>query len=173
MIPSSRHLLGALLIGALTLTGCRETLEPGARPLGAVPADRYQAQVVVSPTGSSDRWLARVSLTGGAATTRMAGFRARLVLPSSLVVDGDVNDQSAAQGALMRIVRVDGSDVHATGASAEGIAMGDLFVVSVRGPATALSQLRVELEELVDVHGDNRLSRATVLRFIDDSRIRR
>lgn len=173
MIRPSRHLVGAVLLGALTLTGCRETLEPGAAPPNAVPSDRYLAQVIVAPTATADRWLARVSLTGGAATTRMAGFRARLVIPSSLVVEGDVNDQSAAHGQLMRVVRVDGSDVQATGASAEGLAMGDLFVVSVRGPASAVSQLRVELEELVDVLGTNRLSRATVVRVVDDARIRR
>lgn len=173
MTRPPRHLLGALLFSALTLMGCRESLEPGAAPPKTVAPDRYLAQVIVAPTATADQWIARVALTGGAATTRMAGFRARLVVPSSLTIDGDVNDQSAAQGPLLRVVRADGGDVHATGASAEGFTMGDLFVVAVRGPATALSQLRVELEELVDVRGENRLSRAIVARYVDDARIRR
>lgn len=169
----SPYTLGIALLGALALGGCRETFEPDPRPAAAFAADRYLAQVIVAPTATPDQWLARVTMTGGAATSRMAGFRARLVLPPSLTIAGDVADQSAAHGAMLRIVRLDGETVHGTGASAEGLPMGDLFVVTVRGTATALPQLRVELEELVDVRGEDRLSRTTVAPRVDDTRVRR
>jgi hypothetical protein len=43
----------------------------------------------------------------------------------------------------------------------------------VRGAADALPQLRLELEELVDVRGTDRRSRAVVAPRVDDGRIRR
>jgi hypothetical protein len=169
-----RHMLTRLaVVSTMVLASCREAFEPEGLPSGAVAADRYLTQIHVAPTATPELWLARVTLTGGVATSRMAGFRARLVLPPSLRADGDVTDQHAALGAMMRVVRLDGDAVHATGASAEGVSMGDLFVVTVRGPASALPQLRVELEELVDVRGENRLDRATVVPRINDARIRR
>ena len=161
------------LVAPLVLAGCREPLDPGARPPQAVAPEGYLAQLVLAPGATADSWMVRVVLTGGAAASRVGGFRARLVLPPLLAVVGDVADQGGAQGGMVRVVRVDGAAVHAAGAAAEGLAMGDLFVVTVRGAADALPQLRLELEELVDVRGTDRRSRAVVAPRVDDGRIRR
>lgn len=157
----------------LTLGACREPLDPGAVPATMARADQYLAELVVAPGASADVWLVRVSLASGVSTTRVAGFRARLVLPPALTIEGDVADQGAAQGAMMRVVRIDGSDVLATGASADGLPIGDLFVATVRGPVASLAQLRLELAELVDVRGADQRTRAVVSNRVNDSRIRR
>jgi hypothetical protein len=162
-----------MLSGLLALAGCREPLEPGPSPAVAVAADQYLAQLVVAPGQTADQWLVRVTLTSGVATTRVAGFRARLVIPSALQLEGDVGEQGAAQGRMMRVVRADGGDVLATGADAEGMPIGDLFVATVRGPASALAQLRLELAELVDVRGTDQQKRAVVSNRVNDSRIRK
>ena len=162
-----------VLSGLLTVAGCREPLEPGPSPAVAVAADQYLAQLVVAPGQTAEQWLVRVTLTSGVSTTRVAGFRARLVIPSALQLDGDVGEQGAAQGNMMRVVRADGGDVLATGATAEGMPIGDLFVATVRGPATALAQLRLELAELVDVRGADQQKRAVVSNRVNDSRIRK
>jgi hypothetical protein len=163
-----------LFLGALLVAGaCREPLEPGAVPAAVAAADQYLAQLVVAPGATTDQWLVRVTLTGGVSTTRVAGFRARLVIPASLTVEGDVADQGEAQGSMLRVVRSDGGDVLATGASAEGMAMGDLFVASVRGPVVSLAQLRLELAELVDVRGTDQRKQAVIANRVNDSRIRK
>ena len=161
-------------LGLLLLAGaCREPLEPGAAPATVAAADQYLAQLVVSPGGTSDQWLVRVTLTSGVSTTRVAGFRARLVVPAALTVEGDAADQGAAQGSMLRVVRTDGGDVLATGASAEGMPVGDLFVATVRGPASALPQLRLELPELVDVRGADQRKQAVISNRVNDARIRK
>ena len=165
---------GVLSLGALLYVGaCREPLEPGAAPAAVAAADQYLAQLVVSPGATPDQWLVRVTLTAGVSTTRVAGFRARLVVPSALTVEGDAADQGAAQGSMLRVVRTDGGDVLATGASAEGMPVGDLFVATVRGPASALAQLRLELAELVDVRGADQRKQAIVSNRVNDARIRK
>ncbi len=169
MIRSLLCLLG----GGLTLGACREPLEPGSAPAAAVRADQYLAQLVVQPGTTSDRWIVRVTLTGGASTTRVAGFRARLVVPMALTVEEGVADQGAARGAMTRVVHSDGMDVLAAGASAEGMPLGDLFVVPVRGAESALAGLRLELTELVDVRSADQRARVVVSNRVNDSRIRR
>ena len=161
-------------LGVLLLVGaCREPLEPGAAPAAIAKADQYLAQLVVSPGTTAEQWLVRVTLTSGVSTTRVAGFRARLVIPAALTVEGDAADQGAAQGSMLRVVRTDGGDVLATGASAEGMPVGDLFVATVRGPASALAQLRLELPELVDVRGADQRKQAVVSNRVNDARIRK
>ncbi|MBU6365309.1 MAG: hypothetical protein KJT01_03800 [Gemmatimonadetes bacterium] len=155
------------------MAGCHEALDPAPRPLPVVAPDGHLAQLVVTPGPAAGSWTVHVTLAGGAAAPRVGGFRARLVLPPELAVDGEVADQRGAEGAMMRAVRQDGGTVHAAGAAAEGVADGDLFVVTVRGAAEALAQLRLELEELVDVRGADRRARAVVSPRMDDRRIRR
>jgi len=169
MIRSLLCLLGSVL----ALGACREPLEPGSAPAAVVRADQYLAQLVVEPGLTSDRWIVRVTLTGGASTTRVAGFQARLVVPMALTVEEDVADQGAAHGAMTRVVHTDGGDVLAAGASAEGMPLGDLFVVPVRGTASALAGLRLELTELVDVRSADQRARVVVSNRVNDSRIRR
>ncbi|MEN9817740.1 MAG: hypothetical protein RLZ32_1620 [Gemmatimonadota bacterium] len=169
---------GVLFSGLLAVTmpwlaGCHEPLLPAAGVPQALAPDQYLAQLVVAPGPAADTYRVRVTLSGGAAAPRMGGFRARLVLPAALAAVGEVADQAGAEGALMRVVRLDGADVHAVGAAAEGLAMGDLFVVTVRGGADALRQLRLEVEELVDVRGTDRRARTVVAPRVDDSRVRR
>jgi hypothetical protein len=172
--PSSFRRHVASLAMALPLAvGCREPVEPGARPPVVARSDQYLAEVIVAPGPASDRWLVRVTITGGVATTRVGGFRARLVVPPPLVVQEDPANQGAAQGAMTRVVRSERGDVLAVGASAEGMPMGDLFVAIVQGPASALGALRLELDELVDVRGADQRSRAVVAPRVNDQRIRR
>jgi len=163
----------AVLAGLLLTGACREALDPGPAPAAAAAPDQYLTQLVVAPGATADQWLVRVTLAGGVATTRVAGFRARLVVPSAFTVEGDVADQRVAQGSMVRVVRTDGGDVLATGASAEGMPMGDLFVATVRGPASALSQLRLELAELVDVRGADQRKKAMVSARVNDARVRK
>lgn len=153
--------------------GCHESLDPAPRPQPVVAPDQHLAQLVVMAGPTADTWTVHVTLSGGAAAPRVGGFRARLVLPAALAVEGEVADQRGAEGAMVRAVRRDGETVHAAGATAEGVASGDLFVVTVRGAADALPQLRLELEELVDVGGADRRTRAVVAPRVDDRRIRR
>lgn len=166
-------LRGLLAVTTPWLVGCHEPLMPAAGVPQALAPDQHLAQLVVAPGPAVDTYRVRVTLSGGAAAPRMGGFRARLVLPAALVAVGEVADQAGAEGALMRVVRLDGADVHAVGAAAEGLAMGDLFVVTVRGGADALRQLRLEVEELVDVRGADRRARTVVVPRVDDSRVRR
>jgi hypothetical protein len=166
-------LSGLLAVTTPWLAGCHEPLMPAAGVPQALAPDQHLAQLVVAPGPAVDTYRVRVTLTGGGAAPRMGGFRARLVLPAALLTVGEVADQTGAEGALMRVVRLDGADVHAVGAAAEGLAMGDLFVVTVRGPADALRQLRLEVEELVDVRGADRRARTVVAPRVDDSRVRR
>lgn len=163
----------AVLAGLLLAGACREALDPAPAPAAVAAPDQYLTQLVVAPGDTADRWLVRVTLAGGIATTRVAGFRARLVVPSAFTVEGDVADQRVAQGSMVRVVRTDGGDVLATGASAEGMPLGDLFVATVRGPASALAQLRLELDELVDVRGADQRKRAVVSARVNDARVRK
>lgn len=163
----------AVLAGLLLAGACREALDPAPAPAAVAAPDQYLTQLVVAPGATADQWLVRVTLAGGVATTRVAGFRARLVVPSAFTVEGDVADQRVAQGSMVRVVRTDGGDVLATGASAEGMPMGDLFVATVRGPASALSQLRLELAELVDVRGADQRKKAMVSARVNDARVRK
>jgi hypothetical protein len=163
----------AVLAGLLLAGACREALDPGPTPSAVAAPDQYLTQLVVAPGATADQWLVSVTLTGGVATTRVAGFRARLVVPAAFTVEGDVADQRVAQGNMVRVVRIDGGDVLATGASAEGMPLGDLFVATVRGPASALSLLRLELDELVDVRGVDQRKQAMVSARVNDARIRR
>lgn len=172
-VPRARLLRKLSLGGVLLLWACREPLEPGAMPSTSTKADQYLAQLVVAPGATADQWLVRVAIAGGVSTTRVAGFRGRLVVPPALIVDGDVADQGTAQGSMTRVVRIDGGDVLATGASADGMPVGDLFVATVRGPASALAQLRLELAELVDVRGDDQRRRAVIANRVNDARIRK
>lgn len=157
----------------LALGACREPLEPAPAPAVVMRADQYLAQLVIEPGTGSDRWIVRVTLTAGPSTTRVAGFQARLVVPTALTVEEGVADQSAARGAMTRAVHSDGIDVLAAGASAEGMPIGDLFVVPVRGSASALAGLRLELTELVDVRSADQRARTVVSPWVNDSRIRR
>jgi len=161
----------AVLAGLLLIGACREALDPAPAPAVVAAPDQYLTQLVVAPGDTADHWLVRVTLEGGIATTRVAGFRARLVVPSAFTVEGDVADQRVAQGSMVRVVRTDGGDVLATGASPEGMPMGDLFVATVRGPASALSQLRLELAELVDVRGADQRKQAIVAARVNDARV--
>ena len=163
----------AVLAGLLLAGACREALDPGPAPSAVAAPDQYLTQLVVAPGATADQWLVSVTLTGGVATTRVAGFRARLVVPAAFTVEGDVADQRVAQGNMVRVVRTDGGDVLATGASAEGMPLGDLFVATVRGPASALSLLRLELDELVDVRGVDQRKQAMVSARVNDARIRK
>ena len=168
-----RILAYSWLGGVLMLSGCHEALDPSPRPQPAVAPDQHLAQVVVAAGPSGGTWTVRVQLSGGVAAPRVGGFRARLVLPAGLSVEGAVDDQRGAEGAMVRAVREDGGTVHAAGAAAEGVTGGDLFVVTVRGAADALPPLRLEREELVDVRGADRRGRAVVSPRVDDRRIRR
>jgi len=159
--PTSRARRAILL--AISLVGCHESLAPIARAPQPALADQLVLQLVASAAPEPGMFLVRAVVTVGADAGRVGGFRARLVLPPDVTPVGDVSAQTDAVGDLLRIVRLDGADVLATGVSAEGVTASDLFVVRVQASESALRGVRIEMAELVDKRGTDRLRGAVVI----------
>jgi hypothetical protein len=154
--------LVGLLGGALA---CRDPLRPTGS-LTPLPPAGYEAALTVQSTARADVHTLRVRWRAGDAAPLLGAFQAELTLPPGLELAGDVTDQHAADGTLVRLLRADGARVFVTGAAGEGFQMGDLFVLTVRGSAERLQDIRLQLRDVVDQRGTDRLSAVRVARSV-------
>ena len=159
----TRALLVGVLLGGAPLSACHDGITRPGRALQAMGDRQFLVGLTALPTGEQDTWIIHARLRSGALAGAVGGFRARLILPADVTLAQDPSSQRDALGAMTRLVHVDGRDVRIVGVSPEGVAMGDLFAVSVRGSARSLSGLRLELDELVDARGENRRASTLVV----------
>lgn len=158
-------LVGSMLMGSLS--GCRDPLRPAGAP-SPLALTGYEAAVIVQPAAASGAGspvhTLRVRWRAGDHAPPIGGFQAELLLPPGLALVGDVMDQRAADGLLLRQLRADGQRVVATGAAGEGFVMGDLFVLTVRGAIERIGETQLVFRDVVDQRGVDRLSTVRVVR---------
>lgn len=155
----------AALVGLTLLGACRDPLHPGLAVPTTMGADAYEASVVIDPASVGGVHTVRVRWRSGEQAPAMGGFRATLVLPPGVTLAGEVEGQTDAQGELLRVVHAETDRVLATGIATQGFAMGDLFVVQLRGAPDRLRLLRLDVQEVIDQRGRNRRA-ATLVREV-------
>lgn len=157
--------VGSMLIG--TLSGCRDPLRPAGAP-APLALTGYEAAVILQPVAVSTAGSAihtlRVRWRAGDQAPPIGGFQAELVLPPGIALVGDVMNQDAADGQLLRQLRADGQRIVATGAAGEGFVMGDLFVLTVRGAIERIREVQLIFRDVVDQRGVDRLATVRVIR---------